>query len=729
MTRWQTLLAPSSDRAANRSQRRLLVSRRWQSARPLACGVALLATLIVGSATRVTAQSPEPEPEAIDAPVSCLDCHSSADDPSAPMSPFALMATSVHGGLDCTSCHESISLEDLIASSPKPHGQFIKAVDCGECHDDEAEIYRQHGRLEIGKNADLPTCASCHGTHGILPSSDRRSSVHAGNLPDTCRSCHTNVDLVERHESLRDQPIKLYESSVHGKATRRGVYAAALCNDCHSAEGPDGVPTAHRILSAADPESTTYHFSIPDTCGQCHKSVTRDYWEGIHGQLVRRGSVDSPVCTHCHGEHGIMAPDDPRSPVSVVHVAEQTCARCHESAILNQKYGLPGGRSASYIDNYHGLKSTTGDATVANCASCHGAHRILPSTDPTSSIHADNLRQTCGECHPKISSELAQSRIHQTTMGVQDGWPGFFRKLYLVLIAVTIGGMVVHNGADWLRHIKHTNALPFVQRLSVSEVAQHWVLMLSFGVLVASGFSLRFSEAAWVRLLFGWEGGFEARGIIHRVAAVVMTIGSAWHVLYLFSARGRQWFKDMLAARSDLACLKHNMEYLAGLRSDEPRYKRFSYMEKVEYWALAWGTAVMIGTGFLLWFDNAFIARWGLPKVVLDVGLVIHYYEAWLAFLAILVWHVYGTVFKPAVYPMNTAWLSGRMPKPMYEREHADGPRLTARTRTVRYEEEKGPEPPPRIDPTISPGGGLSEEAAERKPAEESEPPEPGGGS
>ena len=80
-------------------------------------------------------------------------------------------------------------------------------------------------------------------------------------------------------------------------------------------------------------------------------------------------------------------------------------------------------------------------------------------------------------------------------------------------------------------------------------------------------------------------------------------------------------------------------------------YGRFSYVEKAEYWALIWGSAVMVVTGLLLWFDNWFIQF--LPKGVLDVALVIHYWEAWLATLAILVWHLYSTVFNPKVYPMN----------------------------------------------------------------------------
>ncbi len=634
-----------------------------------------------------TGQAQEATPD----PSGCAECHNGEGDRGDAKSPFKKLADSIHRSLSCTDCHQTISVEQAKSGAIPPHGDDVEPVNCGECHEEEAQTYAKHGRLEVGKDPDLPHCASCHGSHDVLPSSDRQSHVNTINLPSTCRTCHTDVDLVKKHFILRDAPIRMYENSVHGRATKKGLYVAAACNDCHSALDKTGRRTAHRILSPADPESTIYRFNIPDTCGKCHKYITQDYWEGIHGQYVQRGSADAPVCTNCHGEHGIISPRDPLSPVSAARVATDTCAPCHESALLNEKYGLLGGRLASYIDSYHGLKSKAGDVLVANCASCHGAHRILPSSDPTSSINAANLQETCGECHPGIGKELANTKIHETATGLHAGWSDFFRRLYIVLIVVTIGSMLLHNGADWLRHVRRMNAKAFVQRLGPSEVAQHWVLMVSFIVLVVSGFSLRFSEAAWVRWLFGWEGGFEARGIIHRAAAVVMVVGSVWHVLYLFTTRGRHWFRDMTAAWSDLVHVRQNLSYFLGMRDEPPRFDRFSYMEKLEYWALVWGTIIMTGTGLLLWFDNYFVDRWGLPKGLLDVMLVIHYYEAWLAFLAIAVWHLYGTLFKPGVYPMNPSWLSGKMPKEMYDEEHPEGPRLKTRTVRVRYEDEEEP--------------------------------------
>jgi len=195
--------------------------------------------------------------------------------------------------------------------------------------------------------------------------------------------------------------------------------------------------------------------------------------------------------------------------------------------------------------------------------------------------------------------------------------------------------------------------------------------MVSFIVLVISGFALRFSESWLASWFFGWEGGFELRGLIHRIAAVLFIITAVWHLVFLFvSRRGRSFFKDMLPEWLDLRQFRDMILYNLGLRAERPRFKRFSYVEKAEYWALVWGTVVMVTTGTMLWYDNWFIEL--LPKGFLDIALVVHYWEAWLATLAILVWHMYSTVYSPHVYPMNPSWITGTMPDEMYRHEHPD---------------------------------------------------------
>jgi cytochrome b subunit of formate dehydrogenase len=631
-----------------------LVSRRI-AARPLL--ILALALLATGPAGGTTSQV-EDEYEPIDS-TACADCHEASPIGSA----FAdEVAHSVHDGVDCLDCHVDRGTVPHTAPDDDSH---VGCKGCRTCHEDATEQYQAHGRSRIGECDDMPHCSDCHGSHDILPSTVSRSLTHPTNLPATCGRCHEDLDLTAKYDILIDHPIQIYARSIHSKATQGGIYVAATCNDCHSTGG-----TAHKILSPGSPESSINHFNIPETCGRCHKGVENDYREGIHGQLAARGETDAPVCTDCHGEHGILSPDDPLSPVSGSKVAEMTCSPCHESAVLNEKYDIRTGRLTTFIDSYHGLKSKAGDTHVANCASCHGVHRILASSDPTSTVNPANLRTTCGECHPKISEKIANTPIHGIGgQGLRTPVADVIEKIYIVAIAVIIGLMILHWVIDLIRHLVNiSRKRPQVLRMHIDEVVQHALLAVSFIALVISGFALRYDQGFISRFFFGWEGGFEVRGILHRASAVLFMVTIFWHGLFLLSPRGRRFIKDMWPIRRDFEFFVRRILYNLGLGARMECVQRFNYVEKAEYWALVWGTVVMVITGILLWFDNWFVQF--LPKGVLDVALVIHFWEAWLASLAILVWHMYSVIFHPHVYPMNPSWLTGMMPEDMYEHEH-----------------------------------------------------------
>ena len=584
----------------------------------------------------------------------CSKCHDTSAD-GVPAVPAAKLAASVHEGLECRDCHQSIT--------SLPHDDHLPKVDCGSCHTDEKAAYTHHGRGVVGQTEDLPGCADCHGSHEIRPSSDPGSASHPSRFPDTCGKCHRNLDLGKKHDILLKRPVGTYEASVHGMATHEGK-PGATCIDCHSTTG-----TGHQILWLGDPSSSIAHANIPATCGRCHADIRKEYEAGIHGKLLAQGDTHAPVCTDCHGEHGILSPKDPRSNVSPTLVAEATCEPCHESARLNSVYGVPAGKLTSFVDSYHGLKSMRGDVKVANCASCHGAHKILPSRDPASSINPAHLAETCGRCHPGITSEFAQTRIHLLPGQASGLWTARVTRIYVFLIVLVIGGMLAFVLLDLRKHWQHHMSRRQVERMNRNAVFQHTLLMVSFIVLVITGFALRYSEAWLFHTLFGWDGGFKVRGIIHRSAAAVFLASVLWHLVYLRTPAGKSFWRGMRPGRGDIGDLKNAALYFFDRRNHAPRLGRFSFVEKAEYWALVWGTIVMALTGLLLWFDG--VARLLFNKPVLDVFRVVHLYEAWLATLAIAVWHLYSTVFRPGVYPGNPAWITGKMPAEMYAEEHA----------------------------------------------------------
>ncbi|MBI3670644.1 MAG: cytochrome b/b6 domain-containing protein, partial [Acidobacteria bacterium] len=198
-------------------------------------------------------------------------------------------------------------------------------------------------------------------------------------------------------------------------------------------------------------------------------------------------------------------------------------------------------------------------------------------------------------------------------------------------------------------------------RMNLHFRMAHWLVIISFPTLVYTGFALKFPESWWARPLLHWEGRFGLRGTVHRTAAVVLMASLVYHIVHLIvSRRDRVLLRYMRPGIQDLSELLAVLRYNLGLSHERPTFGKINYAEKVEYLAFMWGTVVMTLSGFLLWFNN-FTLRY-FPKWVSDAATAIHYYEAILASLSILLWHFYITIFDPDVYPMDRSWLTGKVP-------------------------------------------------------------------
>ena len=207
---------------------------------------------------------------------------------------------------------------------------------------------------------------------------------------------------------------------------------------------------------------------------------------------------------------------------------------------------------------------------------------------------------------------------------------------------------------------------------------------------------LRYPEAWWVVGIRNVSArAFEWRGWAHRLAGVVIMVAGVWHLGYLaFTIPGRALIRDLLPRWRDLTDPWAVLKYNVGLAPAKPLFPRFSYIEKAEYWAMMWGTGLMGITGIVLWFDNTSIGLFS--KLGFDISRTIHFYEAVLATLAIIVWHFYFVIFNPDVYPMNLAWLTGRMSEQELLEEH---PLQLAELRA----QEAAKRAPPSPDPSTPP--------------------------
>ncbi|MGZ4164707.1 MAG: hypothetical protein ACXVPK_11785, partial [Tumebacillaceae bacterium] len=457
----------------------------------------------------------------------CLACHSDVsmtkDDNGKQVSLHVdegKFKGSIHSMFNCTDCHTEINGAPHDPASTKPQ--------CATCHSDEQSKYDHglHAKAIKAGDGKAAQCQDCHGSvHELLAASDPASRVNRHNIPTTCGSCHDNKATMQS-AGLSTAPFSSYEDSVHGKAVNGGSQTAAVCTDCHG---------EHDILTARDPGSPIFKFNVPNTCAKCHGNESRQYTASIHGAAIARGNWNAPVCTDCHGIHGIKKHTDPNSSVSAANISNVTCANCHEGVKLANEFGVQGRRSSTYLASYHGMASKMGSTVAANCASCHTAHNILPSSNPNSSINRANLAKTCGQCHPGANDNFIKGKVHLDAMAAGTDVGGkivnLVSKFYVWMIVFTIGGMLLHNIIIFRRKLEDSRkASPRIMfRMSKLQRVQHLTLLISFFVLVFTGFALKFPNSFFDLLLGNSE---KFRSVVHRIAGVVLILTGVYHVMY-----------------------------------------------------------------------------------------------------------------------------------------------------------------------------------------------------
>jgi len=367
----------------------------------------------------------------------CTDCH--GNEAVMPRGKFVdpkLFAGTPHRRLECVQCHPDY--EGKEEGHPK---QKAREVNCGVCHghDVPANAYKKsvHGVAADRHDSDAPKCWTCHGSHRILKSSDPDSSTHPANLEQVCFKCHSDPGVISRH-NLPDQAwIKDYESTVHW-GSRQKVNGVAYCASCHG---------THAIFPAANPESSVNRWNVARTCGQCHETIFAEFRQSVHGKAYLEKNKDVPVCTDCHGAHTIKGKASPTSSSYPTNIATM-CLRCHDKERIALNSNMPALRGKTYFASYHGIASLKGDVTVANCASCHGSHNILKSSDPKSTVNPANIPETCGKCHPGAGVNFALAKIHVTGPTQTSSIAGVIGYVYTVLIAVTMSALVVLIAID-----------------------------------------------------------------------------------------------------------------------------------------------------------------------------------------------------------------------------------------------------------------------------------------
>ena len=344
----------------------------------------------------------------------CLACHSDAGMQDGSGHSISVdehkFGSSIHGSLQCNNCHADIK--------GYPHPDKIAPVKCETCHTEEAQGLAG----SVHSNAADHPCTSCHGdAHSIFPKTDPRSAVYPLNVPKTCSACHSNDGMAKKHGLASVYPS--YIDSIHGFAlSKEGLLVAANCQSCHG---------SHHILSQKDPQSATNKANVPATCGKCHAGITENYENGVHGKAIAAGKMDAPVCSDCHTAHAILQPTEAEFRTQSTPI----CGSCHKE------------KFSTYRDTFHSqLGSLGGYVETARCWDCHGAHDVLPASDPRSPVNKANLVKTCGRCHAGANASFVQYQPHANARNRKLNPALYFIRLFMnLLLASTLTFFVIHT--------------------------------------------------------------------------------------------------------------------------------------------------------------------------------------------------------------------------------------------------------------------------------------------
>ena len=554
----------------------------------------------------------------------CLGCHGNAgfEMPLADghMRSLAVaknkFAKSVHGKRLCVECHKDIT------EIPHKPGVTHK-VSCVSCHQDLWEKAKDEGKtLEnerlgvVVKQIDRymksiharpskedqshtnATCYDCHQAHYVYPKGSVERAEWRRSVHNVCGKCHAK----EREE---------YGNSVHGKEVlEKNNPKAAICSDCHS---------THDVES---PAMDSTRLAITKNCGNCHAENLKSYLGTYHGQVNTLGYAYTAKCFDCHGNHGILRVNDPKSTVHTDNRLD-TCKQCHVGA-------------------------TAGFATFSPHGNTHDFNRY-PYMWVTSKFMIALLVGV-------FAFFWAHSAL----------W--FYREYQ----DRKQGKTIPHVRTDEMELLGKGK---YYQRFGPVWRIAHLLFALSVMMLVLTGMSVFYAETNWAPAIMRALGGPRAAAYIHRISAAVMLGIFFLHLAYVTFFLGRNWKnfnwfgpRSLVPRWQDLNDAVGMFKWFFG-RGSRPAFDRWTYWEKFDYWAVFWGMGIIGGSGLMLSLPN--LTGSILPGWVFNVATIIHGEEAFLAAVFLFTVHFFNNHLRPDKFPPpDVVMFTGAVSLEEFKHEH-----------------------------------------------------------
>lgn len=209
----------------------------------------------------------------------------------------------------------------------------------------------------------------------------------------------------------------------------------------------------------------------------------------------------------------------------------------------------------------------------------------------------------------------------------------------------------------------------FVIRFNIRQRVEHWAVMACFVVLVVTGLPQKYFQAGWAEWIIITLGGVDVTRMLHRYSGILLTLITLHHIGYVlytvFFKKARPTMMPTLKDASDAIMM---LKYCLGISEEQPRFDRYDYRQKFEYWGLLFGVSIMILSGFILYYP-----AWAtvlFPGQVVAAAKVVHSWEAMLALLVVVTWHLYGAHLNPDVFPFDSSIFTGKISLERMLKEH-----------------------------------------------------------
>ncbi len=385
------------------------------------------------------------------------------------------------------------------------------------------------------------------------------------------------------------------------------------------------------------------------------------------------------------------------------------CRECHGNEDIAARHDLSPDVVDTYLADFHGVTLKLYERhdrdikrNVLVCADCHGTHDIQPVTEDNAVAMKGELVEVCRGCHEDVAADFPNAWLsHYPPSLAQNPLVFLVKTAYWILIPFVIVGLTLQiifhlvvmpirkrrrrGDVDKAEPLEPEGIDPrriptYFVRFSRRQRLDHLLGIVTFAALVLTGIPQKFHDAAWAQNMVLMLGGIDVVRLIHRAAGVMFATVMILHLLAVIRGvlRGRSSM-SIVPNRKDFTDAVQNVGYYLGTSKEQPKFDRFDYRQKFEYWGMILGGTIMVVTGFTLLFPTWFVQF--LPAQFLPAAKVAHSFEAMMALLTIVVWHMYSVALDPEVCPFDTSMITGKISRERMRRGERDRRRSSMRSR------------------------------------------------